>query len=45
MDGLHPTDAGYTKIANIWFEAIQLEYERQAGTSAGPSPTLLRRIP
>ena len=27
VDGLHPTDAGYTKIANIWFDAIKREYE------------------
>jgi lysophospholipase L1-like esterase len=45
VDGLHPTDTGYTKIANIWFEAIQHEYERQTGSSTAPSPTLLRRIP
>ena len=45
VDGLHPTETGYTKIANIWFEAIQHEYERQPGNSTTPAPTLLRRIP
>ena len=45
VDGLHPTETGYTKIANIWFEAIQHEYERQTGSSTTPAPTLLRRIP
>jgi lysophospholipase L1-like esterase len=28
VDGLHPTVAGYTRIAQIWFEAIQREYEQ-----------------
>ena len=28
VDGLHPTDGGYTKIANIWFDAIKRLYER-----------------
>jgi lysophospholipase L1-like esterase len=32
VDGLHPTDAGYTKIANIWFEAIKTQFEQSAGT-------------
>lgn len=27
-DGLHPTEAGYQKIAEIWFEAIKARYER-----------------
>jgi lysophospholipase L1-like esterase len=45
VDGLHPTETGYTKIANIWFEAIQHEYERQAGAAAAPPPTLRRGIP
>ena len=26
-DGLHPTPAGYDRIAQIWFEAIQKQYE------------------
>jgi lysophospholipase L1-like esterase len=42
VDGLHPTDSGYTKIANIWFETIQHEYEREVG-SAAPAPTARRR--
>jgi lysophospholipase L1-like esterase len=28
VDGLHPTAAGYTRIAEIWFEAIKQEYEQ-----------------
>ena len=24
IDGLHPTESGYTQIAQVWFEAIQL---------------------
>ncbi|HXG55963.1 MAG TPA: SGNH/GDSL hydrolase family protein [Vicinamibacterales bacterium] len=28
QDGLHPTEAGYQKIAEIWFEAIKARYER-----------------
>lgn len=27
VDGLHPTADGYTKIAEVWFEAIQRAYE------------------
>jgi lysophospholipase L1-like esterase len=30
VDGLHPTAAGYTRIAEIWFEAIEQEYEQTA---------------
>lgn len=33
-DNLHPTDAGYQKIADLWFDAIRLQFE------ASPSPTL-----
>ena len=45
VDGLHPTDTGYTKIADIWFDAIQHEYERPTAAAAPPARTLLRRIP
>ncbi len=31
VDGLHPTVSGYTKIAEIWFEAIKKKYEKQEG--------------
>ena len=43
VDGLHPTDGGYTKIANIWFEAIRREYERPLGATAtlGSAPRLV----
>jgi lysophospholipase L1-like esterase len=37
VDGLHPTATGYTKIAQIWFEAIQREYEQPAASGI---PTL-----
>jgi lysophospholipase L1-like esterase len=32
VDGLHPTDGGYTKIANIWYDAIRRVYEQPGGT-------------
>ena len=41
VDGLHPTDAGYTKIANIWFDAIKREYEAGALTTTGRAPRLV----
>jgi lysophospholipase L1-like esterase len=34
VDGLHPTTSGYTKIAEIWFDAIRNKYERQEGARA-----------
>jgi lysophospholipase L1-like esterase len=40
VDGLHPTATGYTKIANIWFEAIKQRYER-APAATGMSPRLV----
>ena len=33
VDGLHPTASGYTQIAQIWFEAIQREYEASESTA------------
>lgn len=36
IDGLHPTESGYTQIAQVWFEAIQRDFERRDA----PSPTL-----
>jgi lysophospholipase L1-like esterase len=42
VDGLHPTDAGYTKIANIWYEAIGRVYEQSGGPrSTGGPPRLV----
>ena len=41
VDGLHPTDSGYTKIANIWYEAIRRVYE-QSGTPGRRRPTAPR---
>jgi lysophospholipase L1-like esterase len=42
IDGLHPTDTGYTKIANLWFEAIRKTYERGPVTAntGGSGPRL-----
>jgi len=37
VDGLHLTDAGYTKVAQVWFEAIRERYE---GSSEGAAPVL-----
>ena len=28
-DGLHPTPAGYQRIAEVWFEAIKGKFEKQ----------------
>lgn len=28
QDGLHPTDAGYQRIAEMWFDAIKTRYEK-----------------
>jgi len=33
IDGLHPTDDGYTKMAQVWFDAIRGAFEQ-------PSPTV-----
>jgi lysophospholipase L1-like esterase len=37
VDGLHLTDAGYTKVAQIWFDAIRERYE---APSEGAAPVL-----
>lgn len=29
QDGLHPTEAGYQRIAEMWFDAIKARYEKQ----------------
>jgi lysophospholipase L1-like esterase len=39
-DGLHPTPAGYDRIAQVWFDAIQHHYEEP-----GTAPTLSLRKP
>ena len=36
IDGLHPTEEGYTKMAQVWFDAIKGEFEKPSPTSAGP---------
>jgi lysophospholipase L1-like esterase len=37
IDGLHPTEEGYTKMAQVWFDAIQREFERPSATgTTGP---------
>jgi acyl-CoA thioesterase I len=41
VDGLHPTDAGYTKIANIWYEAIGRVYEQSGGPRGTGGPPRL----
>ncbi len=41
VDGLHPTDSGYTKIANIWYEAIRRVYEQSGPLGAGGPPRLV----
>lgn len=33
VDGLHPTESGYTKIAQIWFDAIKARYEQPGPTA------------
>ena len=38
-DGLHPTPAGYDRIAQIWFDAIQHQYQE----TGRPAPTLSLR--
>ena len=40
VDGLHPTASGYTQIAQIWFEAIQREYETDESTAV-PGPRII----
>ena len=35
IDGLHPTEEGYTKMAQVWFDAIQREFERPSATGTG----------
>jgi lysophospholipase L1-like esterase len=32
-DGLHPTEAGYQRMAEIWMEAIRARYEQAAPTA------------
>jgi lysophospholipase L1-like esterase len=40
IDGLHPTEDGYTKVAQVWFDAIKARFEQPSPTSAG-SPVLV----
>lgn len=40
IDGLHPTEEGYTKMAQVWFDAIRREFERPSATGAA-APILL----
>jgi lysophospholipase L1-like esterase len=43
IDGLHPTEEGYTKMAQVWFDAIRRELELPSTTgTAGPVITLPR---
>jgi lysophospholipase L1-like esterase len=42
VDGLHPTDGGYTKIANLWYDAIRRVYEQSGGPlGTGGAPRLV----
>jgi len=34
VDGLHPTPAGYQRIAELWMEEIQRHFEVTGGPSA-----------
>ena len=34
QDGLHPTEAGYRRLAEIFFDAIRTAFEHSSGTSA-----------
>ena len=43
MDGLHPTAAGYVRIAELFFEAIRARWEETPVT--GPSPTAAIQSP
>lgn len=46
IDGLHPTPEGYTKIAEIWRDAIQAAYEKPAEPAPSmtmPEPTGFKR--
>ena len=36
IDGLHPTEEGYTKMAQVWFDAVKGEFEKPSATSAAP---------
>jgi lysophospholipase L1-like esterase len=41
VDGLHPTPAGYQKIAQVWRDEIQKHFEAAAPTPPTPTPTSL----
>ena len=42
-DGLHPTEAGYQKIADTFFEAIRERLEEPTASTSRPFSTALRR--
>lgn len=42
IDGLHPTVAGFEKIAGVWFDAIRQTYERPS-TTGSSAPVLFLR--
>ena len=44
-DGLHPTAEGYQRIAEIWRDAIQEQFEKGGGASGLPAPQLTLAIP
>jgi lysophospholipase L1-like esterase len=43
QDGLHPTVEGYTKLAEIFFEALKARFEAPPPAPAPAAPALLRR--
>jgi lysophospholipase L1-like esterase len=43
MDGLHPTPAGYQKIAAVWRDEIQRYFEAAAPPTPAPTSLLTRR--
>lgn len=42
IDGLHMIDAGYTKMAEIWFDAIRQHFETPPATGGAPVLTIVR---
>jgi hypothetical protein len=42
-DGLHPTEAGYQKMAETFFATIRERLEVPMATTTGRSPATLRR--
>jgi lysophospholipase L1-like esterase len=43
-DGLHPTEAGYERLAEIWFEAVKARYET-APEMDGSAARSIQKVP